>query len=459
MPKTTKRLHTLLAHLYSASAAVSDDKLLARFVADRDEDAFAHIVRRHGPMVMGVCQRLLHHTQDAEDVFQATFLVLARKAPSVANGDALGAWLYRVAFRTAQEARAMRMRRQAREEHLAETLHPVAAGPEVQDWRPVLDQELSRLPEKYQAAIVLCDLEDGTRKEVARQLGIAEGTLSSRLAHGRKLLAARLTRRGVSLGAGVMVATITQGVVSAHVPGSIVSKTAKAAALVAVGRWAMIPASVAVLTKGALKAMFMAKLKVVGGALVLTVLAIGVLGGVYSPVVAQNPPSAGKPATELDTLRKENELLKLNLQIVLEKNLSLQAELHAVKAELHAVEAVPKRPIGAYVPAPKSPQDNVPKTPTASYVPAPISEAPKSPMGSYYPAQNPDAPKSPMGSYFSAQKPPLGDPNATMPSIHDALKRLRDATDDKTRRETIDALEQAVQRLREELGRKKDSPE
>src|SRR5580704_3394157 len=128
MPTTTNRLQTILASLRPVCAALSDGKLLARFVADRDEDAFAQLVRRHGPMVMGVCLRLLHHAEDAEDVFQATFLVLARKAASVANRDAIGSWLYRVAFRTAQEARAMRMRRRAREQQLAEALHPATAA-------------------------------------------------------------------------------------------------------------------------------------------------------------------------------------------------------------------------------------------------------------------------------------------------------------------------------------------
>ena len=306
---------------------MTDGELLATFVADRDEDAFAQLVRRHGPMVMGVCRRLLHHAEDAEDVFQATFLILARKAATVVNRDAVGSWLYRVAFRTAQEARAMRRRRRAREQQLAEASHPATAAAEVQDWRPVLDQELSRLPEKYQAPIVLCDLEAGTRKQVARQLGIAEGTLSSRLAHGRKLLAARLIKRGVTLGAGGLVAELTAGLASAQVPGSVVSKTAKAAALVAAGRWLMVSASVAVLTKGALKAMFMAKLKVIAGVLAFTALTIGVLEAIYSPVVAQNSPPAGKPANELEALRKENELLKLNLQIVLEKCRTQQAEL------------------------------------------------------------------------------------------------------------------------------------
>jgi RNA polymerase sigma factor (sigma-70 family) len=404
MPMTTKHLHSILANLRPACAALPDCKLLARFVADRDEEAFAQLVRRHGPMVMGVCKRLLRHAEDAEDVFQATFLILARKAASVANRDAVGSWLYRVAFRTAQEARAMRTRRRAKEQRLAETMHPAAAAAEVQDWRPFLDQELSRLPEKYQAPLVLCDLEAGTRKEVARQLGIAEGTLSSRLAQARKLLAARLVRRGVTLGTGTLATALTEGALSAHVPGSMVSKTAKAAALVAAGRWAMISASVAVLTKGALKAMFMAKLKVIGGVLVFTALTIGVLGAVYSPVGAQNSPPAGKPANELEALRKENELLKLNLQIVLEKCRTQQAELRALKEQPPAVRYSADGFFNQYQLIPDS--GSIAKTTAVS-------------------------------------------------GIDEALKKLREAMTDKARREAADALDLAVRRLHQELGQDK----
>jgi RNA polymerase sigma factor (sigma-70 family) len=403
---TTKHLHSILAKLRPACPALPDAKLLDRFIADRDEDAFTQLVRRHGPMVMGVCRRLLQHSQDAEDVFQAAFLILARKAASVVNRDAVGSWLYRVAYRTAQEARAMRTRRRAKEQHLAETLHPASAAAEIQDWRPVLDQELSRLPEKYQAPLVLCDLEAGTRKEVARQLGIAEGTLSSRLTQARKLLAARLVRRGVTLGTGTLATALTEGALSAQVTATMVSKTAKAAVLVAAGRWAMISASVAVLTKGALQAMFMAKLKVMGGVLVFTALTIGVLGAVYSPVGAQNSPPAGKPANELEALRKENELLKLNLQIVLEKCRTQQAELRTLK-------------------------------------------------------EQPSADGWSMPAYPTTQKdfvPDLGIPipkTTAVSSIDKAMKKLREATTDKARREAADALDLAVRRLHQELGQDK----
>src|SRR6266581_2305728 len=139
MQVTTNRLHKVLAHLRVSCDGQSDGQLLARFVSDQDEAAFAMLVRRHGPMVLGVSRRVLRHSQDAEDVLQATFLILARKARSVLNREAIGSWLYRVAYRAAQEARAMRARRRANEKQIDDTLQPTVQAKEVQDWRHLLD--------------------------------------------------------------------------------------------------------------------------------------------------------------------------------------------------------------------------------------------------------------------------------------------------------------------------------
>src|SRR5436305_1518526 len=194
----TNRLRGALEHLRRTLAppgdGATDGQLLARFVADRDEEAFAALVRRHGPMVLGVCRRVLAQEQDAEDAFQAAFLVLARKAASVRKRAAVGSWLYGVAYHTARRARDARSRRRAREKQVDAMPQPEVRHPEPQDWRPVLDRELAGLPEKYRAAVVLCDLEGRTRREAARLLGLPEGTLSSRLATGRRLLAGRLSR-------------------------------------------------------------------------------------------------------------------------------------------------------------------------------------------------------------------------------------------------------------------------
>src|SRR5690349_15139761 len=152
-------LRELLEHLQQSGGGLTDGQLLARFVATRDESSFAALVRRHGPMVLGVCRRVLRDLHDAEDAFQATFLVLACKAASVQKRESLSCWLHGVAYHTAQRAGTTLARRRARERPVDDMPHPLVAVPEPRDWLPLLDRELGRLPEKYRAAIVLCDLE------------------------------------------------------------------------------------------------------------------------------------------------------------------------------------------------------------------------------------------------------------------------------------------------------------
>ena len=182
---------------------LSDGQLLDRFVERREGAVFEAIVRRHGPMVWGVCRRVLRDHHDAEDAFQATFLVLARKAASVMPREKLGNWLYGVAYQTAMKARAMRAKRRGREGQVPDMPEPMAAPDDLRDeLAESLDRELSRLPEKYRIPIVLCDLEGRTHKEAASQLGWPIGTVSSRLSRARSMLAKRLSRRGLSLSAG-----------------------------------------------------------------------------------------------------------------------------------------------------------------------------------------------------------------------------------------------------------------
>src|SRR5262249_13548239 len=155
---------------------------------------------RHGPMVLGVCRRLLGDSADAEDAFQAAFLVFVRKAASIAGREALGGWLHGVAYRTALEARGRRARRRAKEKQAGEMPEPLVEPDEhLRDLRPLLDQELNRLPDKYGVPVILCELEGKTRKEAARILGLPEGTLSWRLAQAKKMLAKRLSRHGTAL--------------------------------------------------------------------------------------------------------------------------------------------------------------------------------------------------------------------------------------------------------------------
>ncbi|HEV3118103.1 MAG TPA: sigma-70 family RNA polymerase sigma factor, partial [Gemmataceae bacterium] len=226
--------HLRTTELLSDRARMTDGDLLERFVAGRDEAAFAALVRRHGPMVWGVCRRVLAGHQDAEDAFQATFLVLVRKAASVVPREMVGNWLYGVAHRTALNARAKEAQRRTRERQVTQMPEPADREQDLwQDLQPVLDQELSRLPNKYRAAIALCDLAGKTRKEVAQQFGVPEGTLSGWLTRGRAMLAKRLARQGLAMSAAALAAVLSQNVLSAGVPPTAVSNTIKAARLLA----------------------------------------------------------------------------------------------------------------------------------------------------------------------------------------------------------------------------------
>jgi RNA polymerase sigma factor (sigma-70 family) len=333
------RLRRVLRQLHSCIDALSDAQLLTQFVTARDEAAFAALVRRHGRMVLGVSRRVLNQVQDAEDVFQATFLVLARQAHRVVRRETVGSWLYRVAYRTALDAKAMRERRRAKEGQAGNLRAPEGSPVDVQDWRPILDEELSGLPDKYQAPLVLCDLESRSRKEAAEQLQIPEGTLSSRLAKARKLLAVRLARRGVTLTVGAIASALGQDALSAAVAGPLAAQTASIATLVINGQTATVSAPVALLMKGALKTMFLAKFKMVGVLLLVACLTLGAGSVAYHPVEAQNPAPAGKPLNVLEALRRENALLKLNVEVLLEKVRTQTAELETVKQNAKVAQA------------------------------------------------------------------------------------------------------------------------
>jgi RNA polymerase sigma factor (sigma-70 family) len=264
------------AALLRDGAELGDGELLGRFLERRDEAAVAALVRRHGPMVWGVCRRLLSH-HDAEDAFQATFIILVRKAASIMPREMVGNWLYGVAHQTALQARRTATRRRAREVQV--TQMPDLATVQPDQWpelRHLLDQELSRLPDNYRAVIVLCDLEDRTRKQVAHQLGVPEGTVAGRLARARSMLAKRLVQRGVSLSAQALAAVVAHNVASASVSSSLVHSTIQAATLAAMGKTAVtgvISVEIAALTDGVLKVMLMCKLR----AAIAVVLVLGFL--------------------------------------------------------------------------------------------------------------------------------------------------------------------------------------
>jgi RNA polymerase sigma factor (sigma-70 family) len=292
-------VHLRRAALQQDGSGLTDGQLLERFLATREEATFEALLRRHGAMVLGVCRRVLPSIHDAEDAFQATFLVLVHKGASVTARESVGNWLYGVAYRTAQKARTAAARRRAKEKQMARPEARSEPDDPWQELRPLIDQELSQLPDKYRELLVLCDLEGHTRKEAARRLGCPEGTVSGRLARARVLLAKRLTRHGLALSAGAVAAALVENAASACVPAPLVGSTVKAATLVAAGHVAagVVSAPVVALTEGVLTTMFLSKVKL-GLALVL---AVGVLvagwGICFTPAADEPAKAAGnRPA-------------------------------------------------------------------------------------------------------------------------------------------------------------------
>jgi RNA polymerase sigma factor (sigma-70 family) len=266
------------------TADLTDGQLLERFIAHREEAAFETLVRRHGPLVWGVCRGIVRDHHDAEDCFQAVFLVLARKAASIASRELLANWLYGVAHNVARKAEAVNMKRRAREKQGTEIPEPAAAESLESDLKALLDLELRRLPEKYRVPILLCELQGKSHREAAQQLGWPIGTLSGRLSRAKTMLAANLARRGLAVSAGALGVLAAQEMVSAAVVISTVR--------LATGQVSQVPAGVADLAEGVLKAMLLHKLRNI--ALVALVAAAtfggwGVLAGSSSTTTPTRP--------------------------------------------------------------------------------------------------------------------------------------------------------------------------
>jgi len=284
------------------SEEVQDGPLLARFVAGRDQAAFEALLRRHSSLVWNVRRRVLGDEHDAEDAFQATFLILARKAGSLGQPRTLASWLYTVASHVALRAKAVAGRRRERERSAMNTVQPAAHEPAWDDVRPLLDQELSRLPDKYREPIVLCYLKGKTEQEAAQLLGCALGTVSWRLTRARDLLRGRLGRVGLTLTSGALGTLLVAHAAQAAVPHAVVASTVSMAAA-----GATAAPQVAALTEGVVKAMGIAKIKVFAASLVA---AFGLAGSgvvAHHAWVAPEPPPAVRAATATkDLLTRES---------------------------------------------------------------------------------------------------------------------------------------------------------
>jgi RNA polymerase sigma factor (sigma-70 family) len=270
-PSLTNVLRYIRRLIRAAPTADCDDaQLLQQFVSRHDEAAFTALVGRHGPLVLAVCRNVLRDLHAAEDAFQATFLVLAKKAASIRQAQALGPWLHRVAYRIALAARAAAARRHDRERQTQTMAQAAPADLGSNDWQAVLHEEVNRLPDKYRVPVVLCYFEGKTHQEAANQLGWPLGTLKGRLARGRDLLRNRLARRGVAL----TVATWA-GIESAEAVGGPLSATLLDATVKAAVR-GTVSAPVAALAKTALRTLLLTRLKL--AAFVLLGLATVALG-------------------------------------------------------------------------------------------------------------------------------------------------------------------------------------
>jgi len=267
IPATTARPRTQLALL-------TDSQLLERFVGRGDQEAFAVLVQRHGPTVLGVCRRVLHHDQDTEDAFQAAFVVLARKANTISNHDSVASWLYKVGYRIALRLRQDKVRRRVQEQR---QLQPPPSGRQGEsggeglgdvvrrELQQILDEEVHRLPEKYRAPILLCYLQGQTNEEAAALLHCPTGTIKIRLLRGREMLRKRLVKRGLGLSVTVLLGEALADMARAGVPQPLTRAATQAASGGATP-------TVARLAGAALKRMCLVKLKV--AALVLLTLAL-----------------------------------------------------------------------------------------------------------------------------------------------------------------------------------------
>jgi RNA polymerase sigma factor (sigma-70 family) len=316
MPTPTRslsdRLIAPLRRLAARDLPQTDAQLLGTFVRHRDPAAFEALVRRHGPMVYGVCRRVVAHAPDADDAFQAVFVVLARRAGAVRPREKLADFLFGVAYRTALKARARLTRRRTREKQVDAMPDVAAPSPDTwSDLQPVIDQELAALPDTLRLPVLLCDLEGRTQREAAAHLKLPPATLATRLASARRKLAERLSARGITLAGGAVAAVLTANAAKA-VPSALVG-LASGSALAAVGLGSgVVPANVLELSDGVLRMIATNKLKVLTAVLAAVGLLAG--GGSVGLVRAADPPAAkGKIGPTLDDrqfLTKSCEMLR-----------------------------------------------------------------------------------------------------------------------------------------------------
>ncbi len=326
-----------------SAAGLGDGELLRRFASRRDPAAMEGLVARHGPMVLGVCRRVLGPGPDVEDAFQAVFLVLVRKAGTIRDPDLLGPWLHGVAHRVAVRSRANSARRLSKERPGVEAEEAImgasAAGDDFvarAELRAVIDEEIARLPEKFRLPVVLCYLEGKTHDEAALRLKCPVGTVRSRLASARERLQGRLGRRGVAVAAGAIASVLAADASAMIVARPLLDATVSAAIAFAAGGAGatlagMVPAGAASLADGVSTTMFLGKMKLLGALVATAVLTIGV-GGATARQFAATGPNQEPAAKDQDAI--DQTLAKLR-----EQTKDFEAQIKALQAKLAKVEA------------------------------------------------------------------------------------------------------------------------
>ena len=342
---------------------LTDGQLLERFSNGRGEEAelaFATLVDRHGPLVLGVCRGVLADLHDAQDAFQATFLILVKKAPSLWVRDSLAPWLCRVACRAASRARSDAVQRRRHERWAAQhaAVAPIVSGDDYDHAQTqLLHEEINRLPERYRIPVVLCDLEGYTHEQAARCLKWPVGTVKSRQARGRERLRGRLTRRGLAPLTGLPFAGLSPAATRAAIPAGLLNTTVRAASKFAeqsATTTALSSTTAVSLARGVIYTMMTTKLKILGEAALACILTIGGFhalgrqaGGPGAPgQAAGTEPKPNDPHAAL--VRTVNKL-QANLDRSALLNANLQKELQDLRADLEAL-ARPSR----WLPKPRS---------------------------------------------------------------------------------------------------------
>ncbi|HEV3167649.1 MAG TPA: RNA polymerase sigma factor [Isosphaeraceae bacterium] len=335
-------VHTLFT--VGAVGGLTDGELLERFTAGPGEVAelaFTALVERHGPMVLRVCRSVLREPHDAQDAFQAAFMVLARKASSIRSRDSMASWLYGVAYRVSACARAAAARRRRHEKRAAEQAAQAVNEHEFDEFGPRLHEELNRLPEKFRAPVVLCYLEGLTHDQAAQQLRLPVGTVHSRLTRARELLRQRLTRRGIAANE----ATFTAALATESLPASLLDSTVKASlSFIHQPATAAALASATALARGALHAMTISKLKILGTAALACMITLGgastfayQFGGMGGMGGGQRSRAAAQTDERQAALIRSVDKIQADLVESASRNAALQKELQDLRAELEAL--------------------------------------------------------------------------------------------------------------------------